>query len=188
MSALPAMAPIKDVARCERTLPPMKKVRYTAGVLGALGMLPAAGMTAPATAAVTAHPQITAGKSVRLDHRVVRVNCAANHKHTSTTSIRGYISYNPASGCVAQVIGHRYHGHATGEQMRIRYYNLNTLIHSSFVNGFISSANNSISFPWGSPGTVLATSMSNVCERIVEKAPPHQPVTGAVCQSTGFRG
>jgi hypothetical protein len=118
----------------------------------------------------------------------MNAGCAVDHKHTSINSLRGYISYNPANGCVAQIIGHRYHGDGTGEQMRVRYYNLNTLIASSFLNGTINTGNDSIYYQSGSPGAVLATSMSNVCERIVSKGPNHHPITGAVCQSTGFRG
>ncbi len=167
----------------------MKTVRYAAGAIGALGMLPATGLAAQAAIAATTHPSATTGKSVRLVSRAAANTsiCRTQHKHTSSYYIRGYISYSTVvyqQPCVAFVEVHRYHGHPTGEQARIRYYSpylTGTWAAQSFISGSINVGNNSIRFST----SATHIGISNVCEEIVSAA-HHNPVPGIspVCQTT----
>ncbi len=166
----------------------MKKVRYAAGAIGALGMLPATGLAAHAATAATIKPSATTGKSVRLLPRAaLTVTCDSKHKHTSSANIRGYISYDSPTGCVGFVQVHRYNGHPTHELARLRFYSPD---HSGgpaltwYIPGTINAGNNSILFK-SSPNIY---SVTMVCEEIVHSSTNHDPVSGIspVCQTTGF--
>lgn len=163
----------------------VKKVRYAAGALGALGMLPATALLAPAATAATAHPaRTTHGKSVRLASRVARAACNARHTHTSSTNIRGYISYSKDTGCIAQIIGHRYNGASAGLEMRVRFYSGGVQqIPTRYVHGHIHNSHNSVSFV----STPIVSSIQQVCETIVYSTTKVElSSVGIVCQRTGF--
>ena len=182
------MASAMTLSSAERKLLLMKKVRYVTGALGALGMLPATGLAAPAAGAATTHPPATAGKSVRQPSHTgtTSVPCFSSHKHTSATNIRGYISYDAGSGCIGFVLVHRYNGHPRGELARVRFYSpLSPAPHSTFyLHGTIHSQSNhnSISFKWNP----YINGVAMACEAIVHSSTSHKLIAGPVCQTTGY--
>jgi hypothetical protein len=187
----------------------MKKVRYAAGVVGALGMIPALAFTAPGATAAVRAPAST-GKTVSLIHTTTTTTAAAsssssspgasvsagaanppcNHRkaHASKSSppfgiLKATIHYSRDIGCIGQVHGVLLSQDITGLWMRVRsYVNGHALPQRFNSHGSIHRSNHSIS--WTSyPHT---TGVTKVCEAIVFASSPKKPVTGPVCENTGF--
>ncbi len=169
----------------------MKKVRYA---IGALGAAPAVALMMPAANAANA-ANATAGaahagktvKFVSLTHvkgAPLATSCDVDHTHNSSSGMRGYISYDPVSGCIGFVEGHRYNSDHVSRQMRVRFYRSGTVGPAStyYRNGVIHSGNDSITYKW-SPNVAVGVTM--VCEAIVSD-PFHGVVAGPLCQTTGF--
>jgi hypothetical protein len=176
-----------DIIVSKKGAASVKKVRYAAGAIGALGMLPATGLAAQAANAVTTHPSATTGKSVRLVTRAApRLTCLSKNKHTSSYYIRGYIAYSTSNDCVGFVEVHRYHGDPTGEEARIRWYSPNihgTYTIQSFLPGTIDGGGGKSSILFSTSRTFVG--VSKVCEEIVSEK-NHKSISyiNPVCQTT----
>jgi hypothetical protein len=179
----------------------MKKVRYAAGALGALGLLPATALAAPAAAATrpSAPPgksvRLAAGKTVRLDASTAVNDCQEHNAVSSLKSIRGYIAFSRATGCVGQVIGHYYAGvhqscEVTSTEMRVRFYSPGTDGPRSarWVTGTIHGC--TVSYRWSQAGGIVAPHVGKVCEEIFSSilGTVGVALTSAVCENTGYKG
>ena len=187
----------------------MKKVRYMAGVVGALGMIPALALTAPGATAATRAPT-SSRKTVSLLHTTTTTvataasssssspgasvsagvaNPPCNHRkaHAKSSPVFGIlqatIHYSRDIGCIGQVHGVLLSQDVTGLWMRVRsYVNGHALPQRFNSHGKITHSNHSIS--WTSyPHT---TGVTKVCEAIVFAKSPNSPVDGPVCENTGF--
>lgn len=158
----------------------MKKVRYA---VGAVGLLPAAGLLAPTATAASTQPSATTGKSVRLLHRVtVAAPCNARNAHSSSHFIRGYISYSRDNGCIGFVEGHFYHSADSQTELRVRFYAGGVQVGPTrYVHGTIHRSHTSVTYK-SSP---FVKSIQQACEAIVFSS-THGQITGAVCEPTGF--
>jgi hypothetical protein len=163
----------------------MKKVRYAARTLGAFGMLPAVGLLVPAA---TTHAPATTGKSVRMLPRIQLAPCDARHTHTSTSSMRGYISYSQFNGCIAFLEGHFYRADVSGLVMQVRMYNNGTQVvperYVPEIQHPQTGSNGSLSFR----SNPLVHGVQQICEEIVGGSPSHYWEAGPVCQRTGYSG
>jgi hypothetical protein len=160
----------------------MKKVRYAAGALGALGVVPALGLITPAATAATTQASATAGKTVTLlpgtDH------CNTRHAHEIKPRMKGYIAFSRDEGCIGSVIGHYYADAKRGRDMRVRYYGGNlALVSEREVTGTIHHHNHSISFRSNS---VYLYHIEQVCETIVSDN-NKVVIAGPACQDTGWK-
>jgi hypothetical protein len=84
-----------------------KKVRYAAGALGALGVMPALGLVTPAAAAATQAPART-GKTVNQAPLASANTCIGDGHFASiptNNGLRGGMSYSIFNGCVGHVYG-----------------------------------------------------------------------------------
>jgi hypothetical protein len=166
----------------------MKKVRYAAGALGAVGVMPALGLMAPAANAAIAQPAAATGKTVNTAVLLPdAAACTARHSHSSTESggglirFRGYIAYSRDTGCIGQVIGHVYGNTGSGIDMRVRFYD-NGLKKTQLIAGTINKVNDSISYSY-SPFYPHA---KMVCETPVYTN--GDSVTSPACETTGYTG
>jgi hypothetical protein len=187
----------------------MKKVRYMAGVVGALGMIPALALTAPGATAATRAPT-SSRKTVSLLHTAAAdtsasastsastsasnsvstagaggAPCTARHKAATSPlgDFVGAISFSRDIGCIGIVFGRLHDDSAGGLDMRVRSYINGVARPQRFnTNGVIHRANKSIT--WSSyPRT---TGIGRVCEAIVLNSNKKAVVAGPVCEDTGF--
>jgi hypothetical protein len=162
----------------------MKKVRYAASVLGALGVVPALGVTAHAANATTDAPAST-GKTVSLATATAAPAapaCDARSGSSTKGHFTGIIFYSRDIGCIGDVFGDVTGTTATGLWMRVRSYTNGHLISSRFnKHGHIHA--NSVS--WSS--TPRTTGIQQVCEAIVSAQTPTHVIYGPVCETTGFQ-
>ena len=179
----------------------MKKVRYAVGVIGALGMIPALGLTAPGATAATRAPT-SSRKTVSLLHTAAAdtttaassstssagaggAPCTARHKADTSTlgDFIGAISFSRDIGCIGIVFGRLHDDSAGGLDMRVRSYINGVGQPQRFnTNGITHKADKSIT--WSShPRT---TGIAKVCEAIVLNSNKKATVAGPVCEDTGF--
>ena len=83
-----------------------KKVRYAAGALGALGVMPALGLVTPAAA--TQAPAARTGKTVSLAPLATTAAACEARSSGSTSeydNFAGFIDYSRDNGCIGKVRG-----------------------------------------------------------------------------------
>lgn len=118
----------------------MKKVRYA---LGAVGLVPAVGLTMPAqaAAAATVHAPARTAKTVSMQHTghrlVPNLTChspSVTPAHTSTHGLRLQVGHS--GSCIAQDVGFIGVGH-TGLEMRTRVYSFagGAQVFQNYVHG-----------------------------------------------------
>lgn len=179
----------------------MKRVRYMAGALGAVGVLPALGLAGAGATAATHAPATagkTAGKTVSLAAAASPAYspaCNARHAHSSKQfridgslyKLRGYIAYSEDNGCVADVEGHLYGWADRGRDMRVRFYDGGVVVKTLWLHGKIHSTN-----PRNPAKSYILYSASpywkpaqDVCEAVFSHNNTVQ-ITPAVCEQTGY--
>jgi hypothetical protein len=160
----------------ERKSDMKKKVRYA---VGALGVMPALGLAAPAVAATNASPA-TAGKTVSLvpSHPACNARNAGNY----SLGMSGHIVYSKDNGCIGSVYGRiAIQNPPTGLWMRVRFYaNGHSLHHNMNKHGHIGYH----SIHWSS--NPYLTGVQQVCEAVVPADASTRVLYGPVCQQTGF--
>lgn len=157
----------------------MKTVRYAVGALGAIGVVPTLGLTAPVAAAATQAPATT-GKTVSL--LTDAPGCNARHTANYATGLSGAITYSRDNGCIGSVWGRIFiQNPPTGLWMRVRFWaNGNMISQRMNKNGHIGNH----SIHWSSSPRIMG--VQKVCETIVPSNAPTRSLYGPVCEDTGF--
>jgi hypothetical protein len=173
----------------------MKKVRYAAGALGVLGVLPALGVVTPAPTAATTTPATAApaGKAKTVSLLPVDSgaggltrNCNAHSAFAgggaSDASISP-MSYSKDIGCAGKLHALYLNHTSTGVWMRVREYVNGVMAYSRFnKNGHILPGDLSFS------SHPFHTAVTQVCIAFVRSTAPGTvlPHGGPVCAQTGF--
>lgn len=183
----------------------MKKVRY-AGVVGALGVIPALALTTPAATAATrthastrkvvslihtdAATAATAASSspsgVSVSPGAANPPCNARKARAHTSNLFGILTatihYSRDIGCIGQVHGVLQSQDIPGLLMRVRSYVNGRALPQKFLKGHIHGSNHSITYT----SYPHQTGVTQVCEAIVFSTSPTKPVAGPICEQTGF--
>jgi hypothetical protein len=163
-----------------------KKVRYAAGALGALGVMPALALVTPGAAAAAQAPPRT-GKTVSLAPLVPAATCTGTgHAKlpTNGNGMDGVIVFSKDNGCIYRVDGFVPGAHSS-LSMRVRYYKGGAQYGPTHYVGWSPIGTNSISTVWVSSPNPRPTSIGKVCEAIVSPGMAHKVKYGPVCESTG---
>ncbi len=170
-----------------------KKVRYAAGDLGALGVMPALGLVTPAAATAATQAPARTGKSVSLAPLATANTCPGDaHQVSSGTnfdSFLGSISYSIDNGCIGRVHGAlsltsthwwlRVRAYATpGGKPTKSYYNKNGHIKGPIMDP--------TSISWTSNPHIPG--IKQICEAAVKSGNPAKGIFGPVCESTYYKG
>jgi hypothetical protein len=168
----------------------MKKVRYAAGALGALGVMPALGLVTPAaTAATTTHAPTRTGKTVSLVP-ATSAPCDARHAlgGPGTGRFSASITFSRDIGCIGEVSGDLHNDTNTGLWMRVRSYANGNQVGPTRFNksGHIHNTSGHHSITWSS--FPFTRGIQQVCEAVVPAAAPGTVINGGgpVCERTGF--
>jgi hypothetical protein len=165
----------------------MKKVRYAAGALGALGAVPTTlGLVTPAAAAATQAPS---GNSKTVSLAAVATTAPCNARGAGSGSgmvnFTASISYSRDNGCIGGVHATLNQHTGKGYWMRVRSYTNGHLAYSRFnKNGVISKPTSTIN--WHS--TPRHTGIGQVCEAVVRSTAPGTVLYGPRCENTGYPG
>ncbi len=166
-----------------------KKVRYAAGALGALGMMPAVGLAAlPATAAT--HTPAATGKTVaaQLPNAPAVLPCLDHYVPGSGPNLTGNIYVSHLHGCVGEV-GAYVSGNHTAYDMRVRYYHKGTQIYpTSYYQNGIYSPPHGLTVWSAYPKSPLKTGVTQVCQAITTTGPGFTVKDGPICENTGYTG
>jgi hypothetical protein len=154
----------------------MKKVRFA---VGALGVVPALGLAAPALAGTTPAPATT-GKTVSMIPNAP--TCNARNTGSYNLGMSGHIVYSRDNGCIGSVYGRiAIQNPPTGLWMRVRFNaNGRTIKHNMNKHGHIGYH----SIHWSSNPNY--TGIQQVCEAVVPAAASSRVLYGPVCENTGY--
>lgn len=165
----------------------MKKVRYVAGAVGALGVMPL-GLMAPQAATATKAPATRTGKTVSPVHRIT-ATCTPRHDSSSSDNLTVELFYSREHGCIGEVKATFNNHSSRGWWLRVRFYtgkkftsivNKNGTIHSGARPGANSGSITFMSRP------TSKTSITQVCEALLSPSNRTSPAVGPICEPTGF--
>jgi hypothetical protein len=165
----------------------MKKVRYAAGALGALGVMPTLGLVTPAATAATPPPART-GKTVSLAPATNAPCDARKALGGPKGNFSASIHFSRDIGCIGEVSGTLHNNTHTGLWMRVRSYANGHQVGPTRFNksGHIHNTSGHHSITWSS--SPFTRGIQQVCEAVVAAAASNTVINGGgpVCETTGF--
>lgn len=156
----------------------MKKVRYAAGALAALGAMPALALVTPPAAAAVTQASARTGKTVSLTAAPCDARTASSPGGTFSTAI----AYSRDNGCIGGVAGILKNHTNAGWWLRVRSYVGGNLSYNRFNKD--EHIVRSTSAVWTSAPRHI--SVSQVCEALVRSTSPTVVQFGPKCMRTGF--